>query len=92
MSQSKITSDSVRAYLRDIGRIPLLEHEEEITLGRKVQRLMELEAIREDLKKELGKPIDDRTLCDHYTNDWKQIRRELREGRKAKQRRFAFLM
>ena len=62
MSQNKITSDSVRSYLRDIGRIPLLEHDEEITLGRKVQRLMELEAIREELKKELGKPIDDRTL------------------------------
>lgn len=86
MSQNKITSDSVRSYLRDIGRIPLLEHDEEITLGRKVQRLMELEAIREELKKELGKPIDDRTLCEHYTNDWKQIRRELKEGRKAKEK------
>ena len=40
MSQPKISGDSVRAYLRDIGRIPLLEHDEEIILGRRVQRLM----------------------------------------------------
>ena len=42
MASTKSTGDSVRAYLRDIGRIPLLEHDEEILLGRQVQRLMEL--------------------------------------------------
>ena len=29
--------DLVRSYLRDIGRVPLLSHEQEITLGRQVQ-------------------------------------------------------
>ena len=48
MSQPKLSGDSVRAYLRDIGRIPLLDHDEEILLGRKVQRLMELENIKDD--------------------------------------------
>ena len=86
MSQPKLSGDSVRAYLRDIGRIPLLEHDEEIMLGRKVQRLMELERIREELKVELGKEIDDRELCDNTSNDWKELRRELREGRKAKEK------
>ena len=86
MSQPKLSGDSVRAYLRDIGRIPLLEHDEEIMLGRQVQRLMELEKIREELQEELGKSIDDRTLCDNTTNDWKELRRELRDGRKAKEK------
>ena len=49
---NKINGDSVRSYLRDIGRIPLLEHEEEILLGRQVQRLMEIQAIEEDDKAE----------------------------------------
>ena len=31
--------DLVRSYLRDIGRVPLLTHEQEITLGRQVQEL-----------------------------------------------------
>ena len=86
MAQSKISGDSVRAYLRDIGRIPLLEHDEEIMLGRQVQRLMELEKIREELKVELGQEIDDRTLCDNTSNDWKELRRELRDGKKAKEK------
>ena len=43
----KLSGDSVRSYLRDIGRIPLLEHDEEILLGRKVQRLMEIKACKD---------------------------------------------
>ena len=58
----KLSGDSVRSYLRDIGRIPLLEHDEEILLGRQVQRLMEIKACKEllgeitqeDLAKSLG--------------------------------------
>ena len=84
MASTKMTGDSVRAYLREIGRVPLLEHEEEIILGRKVQRLMELEETRKTLEAEHDRKIDDRELCDLTTNDWKQTRRELRDGRKAK--------
>ena len=39
----------IPAYLRDIGRIPLLEHDEEILLGRKVQGLMELTEMKDAL-------------------------------------------
>ena len=42
MAQPKASGDSVRAYLRDIGRVPLLEHDEEILLGRQVQQMMKL--------------------------------------------------
>ena len=35
--------DLVRSYLRDIGRVPLLSHEQEITLGRQVQEYMDVE-------------------------------------------------
>ncbi|WP_305798567.1 sigma-70 factor domain-containing protein, partial [Synechococcus sp. CCY 9618] len=42
------TGDSLRSYLRDIGRVPLLSHEQEITLGRQVQELMALEEQREE--------------------------------------------
>ncbi|WP_304442176.1 sigma-70 factor domain-containing protein, partial [Synechococcus sp. 1G10] len=34
-----VDGDLVRSYLRDIGRVPLLTHEQEITLGRQVQDL-----------------------------------------------------
>ena len=78
MSQPKVSGDSVRAYLRDIGRIPLLEHDEEILLGRKVQRFMELQ----EMKKEMG--LNDEGLAEAMDVPIKSIRRELRDGARAK--------
>ena len=65
---------------------PLLEHDEEIMLGRPVQRLMELEKIREELKVELGQEIDDRTLCDNTSNDWKSYDESYVKEREPKKR------
>ncbi|WP_305798561.1 sigma-70 factor domain-containing protein, partial [Synechococcus sp. CCY 9618] len=47
-SMPPVDGDLVRSYLRDIGRVPLLSHEQEITLGRQVQELMALEEQREE--------------------------------------------
>ena len=79
MSQTKHTGDSVRAYLRDIGRIPLLEHDEEILLGRQVQRLMYIKEVEEETnsltKEDLAGVLDIST---------KQLKREMHEGERAK--------
>jgi RNA polymerase nonessential primary-like sigma factor len=79
MASTKSTGDSVRAYLRDIGRIPLLEHDEEILLGRQVQRMMEIRACSDLLhnpsKEELANSLEMTT---------KELRKKLREGEKAK--------
>ena len=79
MPQPKISGDSVRAYLRDIGRIPLLEHDEEILLGRKVQRLMEIKACEELL----GNPTTEELALSLGLSK-QELRRELRDGTKAK--------
>ena len=79
MSSVKLSGDSVRAYLRDIGRIPLLEHEEEILLGRKVQRLMEIKEIESEME---IKSQDDLAGILGITS--KDLKRQLREGEKAK--------
>jgi len=42
-------TDLVRSYLRDIGRVPLLTHEQEITLGRQVQELAEAAGLSEQV-------------------------------------------
>jgi len=78
MSQPKVSGDSVRAYLRDIGRIPLLEHDEEILLGRKVQRLMELQ----EMKKEMG--LNDEELAKALDIPINSVKHELRDGTRAK--------
>jgi RNA polymerase nonessential primary-like sigma factor len=79
MSSIKLSGDSVRAYLRDIGRIPLLEHEEEILLGRKVQRLMEIKEIESEM--EIQSQDD---LAGVLGITPKELKRQLREGEKAK--------
>ncbi|MEL7331587.1 MAG: RNA polymerase sigma factor, RpoD/SigA family [Cyanobacteria bacterium J06560_2] len=43
------TTDAVRAYLHEIGRVPLLSHEDEIVLGKQVQKMMALLAIKGEL-------------------------------------------
>lgn len=78
MPQTKLSGDSVRAYLKDIGRIPLLEHEEEILLGRKVQRLMELQEKKKDLD------LTNEQLAESLDIPVKQLKREIRDGIKAK--------
>ena len=75
----KISGDSVRSYLRDIGRIPLLEHDEEILLGRQVQRMMEIKAC-EDL---LGNPNQEE-LAESLEITTKELKREIRAGKRAK--------
>ena len=46
--------DLVRSYLRDIGRVPLLSHEQEITLGRQVQEYMQVERAELELIDSIG--------------------------------------
>ncbi len=55
MKTSKNLTDPVRAYLREIGRVPLLTHEEEILYAKQVQRLIFLEKIKESLRAKLGR-------------------------------------
>ena len=81
MSQTKISGDSVRAYLRDIGRIPLLEHDEEILLGRQVQRLMEIKQIEGETE-----AVDHASLAGVLGITQKDLRKQLRDGEKAKEK------
>ena len=71
MSQPRATGDSVRAYLRDIGRIPLLEHDEEILLGRQVQRLMEIKACEELLSNPNKEQLADSLCFFKYIHKWR---------------------
>jgi RNA polymerase nonessential primary-like sigma factor len=56
------STDLVRLYLQEIGRVPLLGRDEEVALAQKVQDYMKLLEVRQTLQEELGR---DSTL-----NEW----------------------
>ena len=85
-----IDGDLVRSYLRDIGRVPLLSHEQEITLGRQVQELMALDEQREELKLRAGgEEPNELQLAEAAGLTPQLLRRRLQAGRRAKERMVA---
>ncbi|MGL5033612.1 MAG: sigma-70 family RNA polymerase sigma factor, partial [Microcystaceae cyanobacterium] len=54
MKTATTNPDSVRAYLREIGRVPLLTHEEEILHAKRIQRAIALTEFKDALTKSLG--------------------------------------
>lgn len=84
MKNTSKNSNLVRSYLKNIGRIPLLTHEEEITLGKAVQQYMQLESVRSDLAES---PEDTITLdvwakaTDLSTTE---LKRAVAEGKRAR--------
>ena len=78
--------DLVRSYLRDIGRVPLLTHEQEITLGRQVQELMDLESLEAELESKAGEKPSRDVLAKASGLSSMQLKRKLQHGRRAKER------
>jgi len=87
---SGLSTDLVRSYLRDIGRVPLLSHEQEITLGRQVQELVALEELEQELEIRAGgsKP-DHEQLAQAAQLTPQQLKKRLRSGQRAKERMVA---
>ncbi|WP_414528358.1 RNA polymerase sigma factor, RpoD/SigA family [Nodularia chucula] len=55
MKTAQTATDLVRTYLREIGRVPLLTHEEEICYGKQVQFSRILHEVRDSLVQKLGR-------------------------------------
>jgi len=71
--------DYVKTYLKEIGRIPNLERQEEIKLGEKVQKMME---VIEQGRRSINKSA----LVDKTKMSCEEIQHILKEGQKAMQR------
>ena len=54
MKTAETSTDTVRTYLREIGRVPLLTHEQEILYGKQVQRLTTIIEVKNSLQADLG--------------------------------------
>ncbi|NJK54712.1 MAG: RNA polymerase sigma factor, RpoD/SigA family [Pleurocapsa sp. SU_5_0] len=54
MKTAQKSNDLVRSYLKEIGRVPLLTHEEEILYSKRVQKAIALTRVKKSLIEELG--------------------------------------
>ena len=80
------TADMVRTYLHEIGRVPMLTHEQEIIYGKQVQQMMKLLETREALAKTKGTPVTDAELAIYLELPEEELKANLQRGRRAKQR------
>lgn len=77
-------SSLVRSYLKNIGRFPLLTHEQEITLGKKVQQYMELEEVRSDLVESVGDTPSPAVWAESTDLSPEELQRTVEVGQRAR--------
>ena len=81
-----LSVDTVRIYLHEIGRVPLLTHEEEIVLGKQVRRLMDLLDIEVELTAQLGRKPEMREWAKAADSSLEKLHTELHGGKRAKRK------
>ncbi|MEM9907808.1 MAG: RNA polymerase sigma factor, RpoD/SigA family [Cyanobacteria bacterium P01_D01_bin.44] len=80
------TTDTVRTYLHEIGRVPLLTHEEEIILGKQVQLLMGLLEIHKTLTETLGHEPSQSEWAAEAKLSEDVLNQQLKQGKRAKRK------
>jgi RNA polymerase nonessential primary-like sigma factor len=83
---ASLPTDTVRQYLIEIGRYPLLTHEQEISYGNQVQRMLQLQAQRQRLAEARGRSVSDTELATDVGIELQQLQAALRSGERAKRR------
>ncbi|MEB3233255.1 MAG: RNA polymerase sigma factor, RpoD/SigA family [Leptolyngbyaceae bacterium] len=85
-TQPLFTVDMVRTYLHEIGRVPLLTHEQEIVYGKQVQQMMPLLELKESLGAKLERDITDEEWAEHAKLEVFQLHDVVRQGQRAKKK------
>lgn len=85
-TKSTFTADMVRTYLHEIGRVPLLTHEQEIVLGKQVQQMMTLYEAKESLEQESNREPTFQEWAEKVQLSEVELNATLSRGQRAKQR------
>ncbi|MBW4691492.1 MAG: RNA polymerase sigma factor, RpoD/SigA family [Lyngbya sp. HA4199-MV5] len=86
MKTAQTSTDLVRAYLREIGRVPLLTHEQEILYGKQVQRLAVVYDVKDMLKEQLGHEPVLETWAQNVDLSVPELQQAIAEGENAKRK------
>ncbi|TVP64183.1 MAG: RNA polymerase sigma factor, RpoD/SigA family [Leptolyngbya sp. LCM1.Bin17] len=80
------TQNSVQAYLKEIGRISRLTRDEEISLGKQVQQLVQLTEIADELEDTLGRKPTINEWAEAANLSVDQLRQQQQDGEVARLR------
>lgn len=86
MKTTQISTDTVRNYLSQIGRVPLLTHEQEIVYGKQIQQLASLIVVKDTLSEELGREPSLSEWATAANVDLLQLQKTIAVGENAKRR------
>jgi len=78
------TTDTVRTYLHEIGRVPLLTREQEITYGKQVQKMMQQLEVKHTLAEQLGHEPSQQEWSEALEMSADELKTSLEQGRRAK--------
>ncbi|MGK7939493.1 MAG: RNA polymerase sigma factor, RpoD/SigA family [Crocosphaera sp.] len=84
--QPMYSADMVRTYLHEIGRVPLLTHEQEIVYGKQVQKMMSLLKEKEELEDSVGKALSSQEWAKAAKLEVKALEKALEQGERAKRK------
>lgn len=76
----------VRTYLHEIGRVPLLTHEQEIIYGKQVQQMMTLLQKQEAIAETLGREPSQQEWAEGVQLSEAELAKALKQGQRAKQK------
>ena len=86
MKATRKSNDLVRSYLKEIGRVPLLTHEEEILYAKRVQRQIALSQIKSSLQEQLGAEPTIEQWAEAAEISVKELKNDLEAGESAKRK------
>lgn len=80
------SADMVRTYLHEIGRVPLLTHEQEIVYGKQVQKMMTLLAVKEELEQKLDRQLSLKEWANQAQMSEVELDRVVKIGQRSKRK------
>ncbi|MBD2461661.1 RNA polymerase sigma factor, RpoD/SigA family [Oscillatoria sp. FACHB-1407] len=86
MKTAQTSTDLVRTYLKEIGRVPLLTHEQEILYGKQVQRVGTLYDIKEAMTLQLGREPELQEWAERANLSVAELQQVIDEGEFAKRK------
>ncbi|GAB4224639.1 MAG: RNA polymerase sigma factor, RpoD/SigA family [Stanieria sp.] len=84
--KANYSADLVRTYLHEIGRVPLLTHEQEIVYGKQVQKMMTLLTKKEKLERKLDKELSLKEWANQVNLSEAELDRAIKQGQRAKRK------